>query len=86
MRLTNNEAFIRFVGANHPSDYIRLNDWVQRLKFWVSKGLTNIHFFVHQNVEEESPLLARYFIEELNKAIGTSLKLPNKKEQQQTLF
>ena len=31
MRMTNSEAFIRFVGANHPTDYERLDDWVARL-------------------------------------------------------
>ncbi len=82
MRLTNNEAFIRFVGTNHASDYSRLDDWVMRLKEWVDLGLTHIHFFVHQNVEVASPLLAAYFIDKLNKTLGTSLKIPNKEEQQ----
>jgi len=86
MRLTNNEAFIRFVGANHLSDYKRLDDWVIRLKDWVSKGLTNIHFFVHQNVELESPLLATYFIKNLNKALETTLKIPNRAVIQTSLF
>lgn len=85
MRLTNNEAFIRYVGANHVSDYARLDDWVERLSEWVTLGLRNIHFFVHQNLEVESPLLAAYFIENLNKKLGISLKIPNQ-ESQQTLF
>ncbi|MCM5662957.1 DUF72 domain-containing protein [Galbibacter mesophilus] len=76
MRLTNNEAFIRYVGANHPSDYARLESWVQRLKSWKDQGLSNIHFFVHQNLEKESPLLSAYFIKELNKELGTSLTVP----------
>lgn len=85
MRLTNNEAFIRYVGANHSSDYSRLDDWVVRLKKWTDLGLQNIHFFVHQNLEEASPLLASYFIEKLNKELKLELKIPNK-EQQQSLF
>lgn len=85
MRLTNNEAFIRFVGANHPSDYLRLDDWVLRLKEWTALGLKNIHFFIHQNTEEESPLLASYFIEKLNSELNVSLKIPNEKKQM-TLF
>ena len=76
MRLTNNEAFIRYVGANHPTDYPRLEDWVERLKAWESQGLRNIHFFVHQNLELESPLLSAYFIEELNNSFNTNLKVP----------
>ena len=77
MRLTNSEAFIRYVGANHPSDYDRLDDWVDRLKIWKEQGLENLHFFVHQNIEEESPLLSKYFIEKLNTNLSTNLKLPN---------
>jgi uncharacterized protein YecE (DUF72 family) len=77
MRLTNNEAFIRYVGANHPSDYTRLDDWVQRLADWNAKGLQHIYFFIHQNLEKASPLLAGHFIEKMNEELGTKLKVPN---------
>ncbi len=83
MRLTNNEAFVRYVGANHPSDYTRLDDWVMRLKEWRDLGLQNIHFFIHQNLEVESPLLAAYFIKKLNTELGTNLKVPNEESNQQ---
>ncbi|MFT7899091.1 DUF72 domain-containing protein [Tenacibaculum ascidiaceicola] len=83
MRLTNNEAFVRYVGANHPSDYTRLDDWVVRLKEWNDLGLKNIHFFIHQNLEVESPLLAGYFIKKLNKELGVDLKIPNEENNQQ---
>lgn len=86
MRLTNNEAFIRYVGANHISDYSRLDDWVLRLKEWVDLGLQNIHFFIHQNLEVESPLLASYFIKKLNIALNLDLKVPNEELQQRLLF
>lgn len=76
MRLTNNEAFVRYVGANHPTDYTRLDDWVERLKLWLDQGLDNIHFFIHQNEEKASPLLSAYFIRKLNGEIGTELKIP----------
>ncbi len=77
MRLTNNEVFVRYVGANHESDYTRLNDWVSRLKKWTDLGLQNIHFFVHQNEEKASPYLAAHFIQNLNSTIGTKLKIPD---------
>lgn len=83
MRLTSNEAFVRYVGANHPSDYARLDDWVVRLKEWNDVGLENIHFFIHQNLEVESPLLAAYFIKKLNKELGVDLKIPNEENNQQ---
>ncbi len=76
MRLTTPVAFIRYVGSNHESDYKRLDDWVTRLDKWVKEGLKDIYFFVHQNVEKESPLLSAYFIEKLNKVIQTNLTVP----------
>ena len=77
MRLTNATAFVRYVGANHPSDYTRLDDWVKRLKEWQEQGVKEIDFFIHQNIEKESPLLSSYFIKKLNKELGCQLKIPN---------
>lgn len=76
MRLTNNEAFIRFVGANHPSDTKRLDDWVFRLKSWKNSGLKKIHFFIHQHMESDSPLLSAFLIKKLNPELGTELHVP----------
>ncbi len=76
MRLTTATAFIRYVGANHESDYERLDDWVKRIAKWKKQGLKQLCFFVHQNIEKESPLLSAYFIEKLNKKIGTDLAIP----------
>ncbi|MGB3149399.1 MAG: DUF72 domain-containing protein [Maribacter sp.] len=76
MRLTNDESFIRYVGANHPSDYKRLDDWVTRLEEWKAKGLKKINFFVHQNMELESPLLSVHFIKKLNERLNSNLNVP----------
>jgi len=76
MRLTSPVAFIRYVGANHPSDIARLDQWVERIAKWNEQGLEQLYFFVHQNIELESPLLASHFIEKLNERLGLSLKLP----------
>ena len=78
MRLTSPVAFIRYVGANHESDYSRLDEWIERLKAWKKKGLQDVYFFVHQNIEKESPLLATYFIEKLNKTFKMELTVPSK--------
>jgi len=77
MRPTNNEVFIRYVGANHASDVTRLDDWVDRLESWTELGLGNIHFFIHQNKEKKSPELAAHFIKNLNDTLGTELNIPN---------
>ncbi|MBC7451840.1 MAG: DUF72 domain-containing protein, partial [Cytophagales bacterium] len=76
MRLTSDKAFIRYVGANHESDYSRLDDWVKRIKVWRKEGLNELYFFVHQNVELESPLLSAYFIEKINNEFDLKLTVP----------
>lgn len=86
MALTTPTAFIRYVGANHESDYQRLDEWVSKITAWKTAGLQNLYFFVHQNKEESSHLLAAYFIEKLNKAIGTNLTIPKLPTANPTLF
>lgn len=86
MRLTNNEAFVRYVGANHPTDVPRLDEWTQRLQKWNKQGMEKIHFFVHQNKERKSPALAAHFIQQMNEAMGTDLTIPEIAKQQGDLF
>jgi uncharacterized protein YecE (DUF72 family) len=77
MRLTTPTAFVRWVGANHhESDRTRLDEWVTRIVDWKTEGLKELNFFVHQNIEKESPLLSAYFIEKLNKRLGMKLTIP----------
>lgn len=85
MRLTTPTAFVRYVGTNHSSDYTRLDDWVDRVEQWQQQGLQKLYFFIHQNTEVKSPLLASYFIKQLNNRLGIALKMPNE-AQQETLF
>lgn len=82
MRLTNATAFVRYVGANHETDYTRLDDWIERLKLWKNQGIKEIDFFIHQNIEKKSPLLSAYFIRKINAELGYSLTVPNEDEQQ----
>lgn len=87
MRLTTPDVFIRYVGANHDSDYTRLDDWLERIKSWVEiGGLRNIYFFVHQNLEKASPLLSGYFIKKLNEELGYDLHIPETQSTQTNLF
>ncbi len=85
MRLTNATAFVRYVGANHESDYSRLDTWVERLKTWKKQGIKEIGFFVHQNIEKESPLLSAYFIKKLNENLESDLRIPNEEHQSKLL-
>lgn len=86
MQLTSPVAFVRYVGANHPTDITRLDDWLARIKKWRKDGLQKLYFFVHQNVEKESPLLATHFIKGINKAFDLDLHLPEKQATQQSMF
>lgn len=77
MALVSPRAFIRFVGNGlHPSDYTRIDEWVQRIKFWIDNGLSELYFFMHQHDELHSPELIKYLILELNKACETNIKVP----------
>ncbi len=72
MRLTAPVAFIRYVGNNlHPTDYQRIDAWVDRIKSWVDKGLREIYFFTHNPEELTSPEMCRYVVEQFNKKCGT---------------
>lgn len=76
MCLTNTKTFIRFVGANHTSDYSRILQWVNRLDQWKLFGVSEINFFVHQHIEIESVKLSAYLIEHLNKKWGLNHLIP----------
>lgn len=80
MRLTSPNVFVRYVGANHESDYSRLDDWIVRIKSWAESGMENLYFFVHQNLEKESPVLSAYLIKKLNQELGLSLTIPNQQD------
>ncbi len=80
MRLTTPVAFIRYVGANHESDYSRLDPWIERIIKWKKEGLKELYFFIHQNHELESPLLSAYFIKKINPLLNLDLHIPVKPE------
>ncbi|HEY0742428.1 MAG TPA: DUF72 domain-containing protein [Chryseosolibacter sp.] len=77
MRLTTPQAFIRFVGNGlHPSDYSRVDQWVERIKVWFDQGMQKVYFFMHQHDEIHSPELSKYVIEQLNSVCSTGLPVP----------
>lgn len=77
MHLSTPECFVRFVGNSlHPTDYTRIDEWVQRIKQWMEQGLKTCYFFMHQHEELHSPELIKYLIVELNKHCGTDIPEP----------
>ncbi|WP_114777533.1 DUF72 domain-containing protein [Botryobacter ruber] len=79
MRLTTPVAMVRFVGNGlHPTDYSRIDAWVERLKLWFEAGLQQLYFFVHEPDNITSPELATYLINQLNQTCRLNLKPPKK--------
>jgi uncharacterized protein YecE (DUF72 family) len=91
MHLTVSKTFIRYVGNSlHPTDYIRIDAWIERMKYWLNKGIDDIYFFMHMHNEATSPELTVYLVDKLNAACGLNLIKPkfvdNKGADQSTLF
>lgn len=87
MHLTVPKVFIRYVGNSlHPSDYTRCDAWVERMKFWLSKGLEELYFFMHMHDEATSPELTVYLVDKMNKEMGLHLTKPRFVAEQNTLF
>lgn len=77
MCLTTPKAFIRFVGNSlHPTDYKRIDEWIERIKVWVDAGLTHLYFYMHQHEELHSPELIKYTIIKMNERCGLNIPVP----------
>jgi uncharacterized protein YecE (DUF72 family) len=77
MRLTSATAMIRFVGNDlHPTDYTRIDQWIDRICQWKEKGLQEIYFFLHEPDESLVPELAHHLIEQINSRLGITVRLP----------
>ena len=69
LRLTTPHVMIRFVGNNlHPTDFTRVDAWVEKIKYWQENGLQSVYFFSHQPDNIQSPIIARYFFDKLSTA------------------
>ncbi len=77
MHLTVPKAFIRYVGNSlHPSDFTRTAMWVERMKYWLDKGMEELYFFMHMHDEATSPELTVYLVDKMNAACGLNLIKP----------
>ncbi|MEM8526212.1 MAG: DUF72 domain-containing protein [Bacteroidota bacterium] len=62
--VTSNQLVIRFVGnALHPTDYSRIDRWIEELQKLYEAGLQEIYFFPHEPDNILAPQMARYVFE-----------------------
>lgn len=74
MHLTITKTFIRYVGNSlHATDYTRIDAWIERMKFWLEKGIEDIYFFMHMHNEATSPELTVYLVDKINNECGLNL-------------
>ena len=77
MHVTVPKTFIRYVGNSlHPTDYTRVDDWINRMKYWLDNGIEEIYFFMHMHDEAFSPELTVYMVDKMNAACGLNLIKP----------
>ena len=76
-RLSANLVFVRFNGYGlHPTDFTRMDEWVDRISEWLTQGLETVYFFAHQDDEAHTPITCDYFIKSINKKLGLNIKAP----------
>lgn len=79
MRLTTPTLMLRFVGNGlHPTDFSRIDEWVQRLVKWNRLGLQEAYIFLHEPDTLDVPELANYLIEKINHQLQLDLKPPHR--------
>jgi uncharacterized protein YecE (DUF72 family) len=77
MYVTMPKTFIRYVGNSlHKTDYTRIDDWVNRIKYWLDNGLKELYFFMHMHDEVYSPELTIYLVDKINAVCGLNLIKP----------
>lgn len=62
IRLTNHNAFIRFIAYGHETDYSRIDEWFIQIERWSEKGLPTAYFFLHFPLELHDTGLVEYFL------------------------
>jgi len=78
MQLTTPDAFIRFVSCGDERlDFLRLDEWLERLVTWKVQGLRSLYFFIHAG-DTPKLTLFNYLTPRLNKQLGLQLQIPGR--------
>ncbi len=68
------KTFIRYVGYNlHPADYTRVDDWINRMKYWLDNGIEEIYFLMRMHDETFSSELTVHKEDKIAAACGLNL-------------
>jgi len=77
MSLTSDTLVLRFVGNElHPTDFSRVDAWMQQLKNWFEEGLKTAYIFVHCGENLNAPELTKYWVKSLNLHCGFNMSPP----------
>lgn len=86
MHLPTARTFIRYVGNHlHPTDYTRVDDWMNRIRYWMDHGLETAWFFMHMPDETAVPELSAYLAAKLEAVCGIKVPHP-RSHSDNTLF
>ena len=79
-------TMVRFVGNGlHPTDYERIDEWVELLKKWSSNGVKEIYFFPHQPDNILTPEISNYIAKSLIKIPGIITRGPDLRDENKQL-
>lgn len=77
MHLTVPRLFLRFVcNRDHPTTFLRINEWSQRIASWVNLGLEEAFIFLHPGDETVIPDLTVAWIQALNTTCEVKIRMP----------
>jgi uncharacterized protein YecE (DUF72 family) len=87
--LTSLKVMVRFIGNDlHPTDHVRIREWVNRLHSWIQLGLEQVEFFVHEPEDRNGPAMVSEFTDLLNEECNLNVRKwqPEKGPSQLGLF
>ncbi len=78
MGLSSSVLTLRFIAnEGHPTDYSRVDAWIDRLNTWFDNGLQTAYLFIHGGGDNDTaPALIQYWIRRLNAVCGLTLREP----------
>lgn len=77
MHLTIPKAFIRYVGYGlHQTDQVRIANWIERIRYWLKRGMKEVFFMLHMGESFAEPETAAFFAGGLKRQTGFEIPVP----------